>query len=77
MPSGPVTIVALRRIFIRLFATDRGPSTSVMATLLVCRAIELELKAYLAFHGATRKVLTDKKLGHNLTELLTKRPRKG
>jgi hypothetical protein len=44
---------------------------------MLCHAFEPALKAYLAFHGATRKALTDKNLRHDLTELLTQAIKKG
>src|SRR5271170_7179400 len=53
------------------------PPQSWPRYFMLCHAIELALKAYLAFHGATGKALTDKNLRHNLAELLTQATKQG
>jgi hypothetical protein len=55
----------------------RPPPQSWPRYFMLCHAIELALKAYLAFHGATHKALTERSLRHNLTELLTQATKKG
>jgi hypothetical protein len=44
---------------------------------MLCHAIELALKAYLAYHSATPKELKAKVVRHSLTELLTRATNKG
>jgi hypothetical protein len=55
----------------------RIPPQSWPRYFMLCHAIELALKAYLAYQGATPKELRAKNVGHNLTELLTRAINKG
>jgi HEPN domain-containing protein len=49
----------------------RHPPQSWPRYFMLCHAIELALKAYLAYHGKTPKELRSPKIGHSLKELLT------
>jgi len=55
----------------------RTPPQSWPRYFLLCHAIELALKAYLAHHGAARKELTAKNVRHGLTKLLKRATNKG
>jgi hypothetical protein len=51
---------------------QRLPPQSLPRYFLLCHAIELALKAYLVFYGATPKELKQTGVRHNLANLLTR-----
>jgi hypothetical protein len=55
----------------------RTPPQSWPRYFMPCHAVELWLKAYLAYHGATPKELKAKNVRHSLTELLMRATNKG
>jgi hypothetical protein len=50
----------------------RHPPQSWPRYFMLCHAVELALKSYLALHGATPQQLRESGLRNNLTELLTR-----
>jgi hypothetical protein len=63
--------------FYKLGADHLHPSVSWPRYFLLCHAIELALKAYLAKVGMMPKRLRSKRYGHNLTRLATDAIKKG
>ena len=55
----------------------KRPPPSWPRYFMLCHAIELALKAYLAAHGATAQQLKNSKFKHNLTALLSEAINKG
>jgi hypothetical protein len=55
----------------------KRPPPSWPRYFVLCHAIELALKAYIAAHGATARELQNFKIRHNLTALLNKAINKG
>jgi hypothetical protein len=74
----PYDLLDRARQFLRAFGelpADRYPPHDWPRYFMLCHAIELALKAYLAYKGATYQQL--KGFGHNLTEALTRATNKG
>ena len=63
--------------FYKVGADHLHPSTSWPRYFLLCHAIELALKAYLAKLGATPQVLRQFDRGHNLNRLVADAVEKG